>query len=119
MHSHNAIDMLTHDSKGGAIIIPLNPPESSILITGNEEPGSVYVTVLEPGVRDDVSAALPGKDTIDPDFGSGWGEYLSTQVSEQGYIRCAHDGWHNLIAFSGLSTLLLVILLGLILTRRK
>ena len=130
MHYNPDLEPDAIGSSDAVAVIDL--PEIHIIITGHEEPGSVRATVVEGGsgavstgpprlARDDVSTALPGKDTIDfiqaPDYDFGLTESL--QVTEQGHIKCAHDGWHNLIAFSGLSTLLLVILLGLILTRRK
>ena len=123
MHYNPDLEPDAIGSSDAVAVIDL--PEIHIIITGHEEPGSVRATVVEGGsgalgVRDDAGIAIPGREV-----GSGWealevgGWAPLTTVTSTGYIKCAHDNWHNVIAFTGVSTLLLVILLGLIITRGK
>jgi len=110
-------------------VILLDPPVIHITIEGTGVPRSVKVTVPKSiedegllMLRDkdwDVSAVLP-RESIDyiqaPDVDGS--EFLSVaQVDVSGRLKCAPDDWHNLtmntIAFTGLTTLLLVVYLGL------
>ena len=88
--------------------------ERHILIEGNEEPGSVRAILSDPGT----GTVNPGPLRISRD--DLVTEIYTTvpQVTSQGHIKCAHDGWHNVIAFSGVSTLLLVIIIALWVTKR-
>ena len=91
MHDYKQPDM----TQGGTVAIPLDPP-----LQGDH--GS--------GVSNSMNLKHENIHIPDPP------QYALTEITQldvSGRVMCAPDAWHNYMAFTGLTTLLIVVFLAL------